>query len=90
MTKPKKQQKTMTMCGRIQECESVEELSNFIRSAVLNTLGFRLMPNDWEDVQAEDLIVLEALVVRLRELIQAGKLSPEGGNPSPREPDYDP
>jgi hypothetical protein len=89
MTKPKKGLKTMTTCAQIQETESVEELRHFIGTADVNTLGFRLRPDDWEDVQPEDLIVLETLVVRLRELIQAGKLSPESGKPSPKEPDYD-
>jgi len=73
MVQPKKQDTTKVICARIKDTESVEELSEVFRTARLRIAGFKVDPDAFDDIQREDLMVLEALVVHLRKVIEAGE-----------------
>jgi len=45
-------------------------LSKIIRSASLRTPGFKVDPDAFDVIELEKLVVLKALVVRLREVIE--------------------
>jgi len=90
MLRRKKLSRYKALCSEIKRTESVGDLSDLIVRARLQTAGFEIDSGIWADDQAEDLMVLETLVARLRELIEEGELDPEDEEPASREPDYDP
>ena len=71
MGQAKKQNATRAICAQIKRAQSVEELSKFIRTAPFRIAGFKVDPDAFDDIEQEKLMVLEALVVRLREVIEA-------------------
>jgi hypothetical protein len=71
MAQPQKQNTTKVICAKIKDTESVEELSEVIRTARLRIAGFRVDPDAFDDIHREELLVLEALVVHLRKIIEA-------------------
>jgi hypothetical protein len=71
MAQPQKQNTTKVICAKIKDTESVEDLSEVIRIARLRMAGFEIAPDAFDDIKREDLVVLEALVVHLRKIIEA-------------------
>ncbi len=71
MAHPKKRTPPKTICAQIKRADSVEALSKIIRAASPRTTGFQIDPDTFDDIELEKLAVVEALVVRLREVIEA-------------------
>jgi hypothetical protein len=90
MLRRKKLSRYKALCSEIKRTESVGDLSNLLVRARFQAAGFEIDSDAWADAQAEDLMVLETLVARLRELVEEGGLDPEDEDPASREPDYDP
>ena len=91
MAHPKKQNPTKAIRAQIKRAESVEALSKIVRSASLRTAGFKVDPDTFDDIELEKLVVLETLVVRLREVIEEDAHFREstGGKPVEEEPEID-
>jgi hypothetical protein len=71
MLQSHKQKTTKLICAKIKDTESVEQLSEVVRDARLRIAGFRVDPDAFDDARREDLLVLEALVVQLRKIMEA-------------------
>lgn len=70
MTQSKKQD-AKVICAKIKDTESVEDLSEVIRDARLRIAGFEIDPDAFDQIRPEKAVVLEALVVHLRKIIEA-------------------
>jgi hypothetical protein len=78
-----------TLCAKIRAAETIDDLESVVQRANLKPLSFQVVTDGWLDVHPKELIVLETLVARLRELVEAG--CPDGSDeddPGPREPEY--
>ena len=89
MTPARKPTPSEQVCEQVNNTDSVEELRCFFSKLHLREVPFDLDPKAWNSSRPKDLMVLEAVVVRLRELIESGKLEPESENGEPEEEEED-
>jgi hypothetical protein len=90
MLRRKKLPRYKALCSEIMRTESVGDLSDLIVRARLQIAGFEIESSLWLDSHPEELMVLQTLATRLRELVEEGELDPDDEDPSSGEPDYDP
>jgi hypothetical protein len=87
MLRKKKPITSKTLCTKIKNTESVEDLADLIASVHLQPAGFEIDPYVWADARPKDLVVLETLAVRLRQLIEIANLDSESGDTDSGEED---
>jgi hypothetical protein len=71
MAQYRKRFPTQVICEKIKDTESIDDLSELIRNIHPRIAGFEIDADEFDRVQEEDTVVLEALVVHLRKIIEA-------------------
>jgi hypothetical protein len=77
MSGTKKRSAIEIAVDQVNNADSVEELEDLYKRLHIRDLPLDLDFDDWKKIKPKDLFVLEAVVIRLRELIESGKLEQE-------------